>query len=290
MLNNSCSWTLKERSAALRADPKAQELRHFIGSREHESRLRNAAGLVEREPSTSLDRDIKALRDMEADMYRISWKNASECEARLQWRAQMDRTIGRLMQDADFALDDRIKDGAKHQLRCQALDNTYSWYEQHARKEGNKERPAPSYISYDGNAPIMPGSLRAPPRPSSLKRAMPQPPSYEPEGLPTKSRSETPGSGVPARHRAHSFFAVASQAVGKSPTPPRSAGGLTARRLLDIPKGKAHERKTAKSQGVGIHLESVGNDEIVSPLLTPSGASCVSGMSSSREKNGCWRV
>lgn len=131
---------VRQRSVALGADPKARELRHFLGSHSHESRLRASVGAnanrVEPLPPT-------------IDM-----------SARLNWRSEMDRGIRRLMQDTDLALDDRIPEESRHHLRCNQLDKVYSWFERHGNKEASKEREAPSYLRFERTAPPMAGSPR----------------------------------------------------------------------------------------------------------------------------------
>jgi len=144
----------RRRSAQLMADPKAQELKHFLGSRHHEGRLRNAAGLQaddKRESAASAAVTVDAA---------CAENGGVGCEARLQWRDEMDRGIRRLMQDTDLMLDDRLHEGSKHGLRCGHLDKTYQWFERHGKKEASKERPAPPFLRYEVGAPVMPGSLR----------------------------------------------------------------------------------------------------------------------------------
>jgi len=146
-------YEMKRRSAQLMADPKARELSNFVGSRAHESRLRESAGLSE-EPSA-----VKVLPDAQAGDDKRNDPVVS-CKARLEWREEMDRAIRRLMQDADMMLDDRLQDKTKHHMRCQHLDKTYAWFESHGKKEASKERAAPPYIRYDLGDPVMAGSLR----------------------------------------------------------------------------------------------------------------------------------
>merc|ERR1719379_1882800 len=83
-------------------------------------------------------------------------------DARLKWRQQMDKDMKRLMQDTVLPIDDnqKMKEHSRHELRCGQADKMYDWYEKHGMKQARKEKVAPSYIRFDANGPVMPGSLR----------------------------------------------------------------------------------------------------------------------------------
>eukprot|EP00449_Zooxanthella_nutricula_P006907 CAMPEP_0198498420 /NCGR_PEP_ID=MMETSP1462-20131121/6998_1 /TAXON_ID=1333877 /ORGANISM="Brandtodinium nutriculum, Strain RCC3387" /LENGTH=232 /DNA_ID=CAMNT_0044227337 /DNA_START=65 /DNA_END=759 /DNA_ORIENTATION=+ len=151
---------VRRRSAQLMADPKARELTHFVGSRRHEARLREAAGfdgedVHEAAVAAKVVMEISGQED-KAERF----DPMCGCKARLEWRAEMDRNIRRLLQDADLMLDDRMQERTKHNLRCEHLDKTYDWFGKHGKKEASKERPAPPFIRFEYTNPVMPGSLR----------------------------------------------------------------------------------------------------------------------------------
>ncbi|CAE8689016.1 unnamed protein product [Polarella glacialis] len=164
-LHDPFLFALRRRSAMLRADPKALELLNFVGSRTHEERLKNAAGISREIPAvsaSSMDDAVKVLRRATADEDNEAvYEPTSGCRARLQWRDEMDRRVKRLMQDAEFALDDTLQETDKARLRCNQLDKTYDWFQKYGKKEVSKERPSPSFLCFDGEGPAMPGSLRA---------------------------------------------------------------------------------------------------------------------------------
>lgn len=155
---------MRKRSAALAADPKAQELRHFVGSRLHETRLKEAAGIAESElDKSAMDHQIKVLREVQQEFDGEEKYEFGSCGARLEWRNEMDRRVKRLFQESELALDDRFKDADKARMRCDHLDRMYDWYEKHGGKEAVKERPAPAFLRFDASAPVMAGSLRSHP-------------------------------------------------------------------------------------------------------------------------------
>jgi len=161
-LSDAATLEVRHRSATLGVDPKNQELRHFVGSHRHEARLREAAGLTEK----LSDRDFaaKIVLDVTAKEDKLDrYDPMQSCKARLEWREEMDRSVRQLMQDQDLMLDDRMQESTKHALRCQHLDKTYDWFQRHGKKEASKEKAHPSYLRYDANAPVMPGSTRRDP-------------------------------------------------------------------------------------------------------------------------------
>merc|ERR550525_1356008 len=78
-------------------------------------------------------------------------------------RHQMDHSLRCLLTDIDLAQDERLKEYS-HQARCDHLDKIYDWYVTHGMKEARKERPAPPYVRFSLNGPVMPGSLRVAPK------------------------------------------------------------------------------------------------------------------------------
>jgi len=184
----SADERLRQRSVSLFADPKMKEIVHFVSSHQHEERLRAAsASAGNAQPNTAgrlaNDASISTLSrwsENEAPTEQPSFalisddgkpQSVSNVQARLEWRDNMDMTLARLMQDTDFALDDRLKEGCSHSLRCQHLDKMYDWYNQHGMKEVRKEREAPPYLCFQDNTPTMPGSLRAYPSPAKGRNA-----------------------------------------------------------------------------------------------------------------------
>lgn len=83
----------------------------------------------------------------------------SQFQPRLQWRHEMDRSLKRLMQDMEFARDDRQKEYS-HQTCCGHLDKIFDWYQHHGKKEAKKERIAPPYVFFSNDGDVMPGSMR----------------------------------------------------------------------------------------------------------------------------------
>ncbi|CAJ1401010.1 unnamed protein product [Effrenium voratum] len=150
---------VRRRSAALQADPKAVEMRHFLGSKNHERRMRERVGLAEREQTlTSMDKAARVLHE--------ATESAKEggLDTRLEWRDEMDRRVKRLMLEADLSLEDTLQEFDQARLRCEQLDKTYAWFQKHGRKEAAKERAMPSFLRFDSSRPAMPGSLRNLPR------------------------------------------------------------------------------------------------------------------------------
>lgn len=83
----------------------------------------------------------------------------SQFQPRLQWRHEMDRSLRRLMQDMEFARDDRLKEYS-HQACCGHLDKIFDWYQSHGKKEAKKERISPPYVFFSNDGDVMPGSMR----------------------------------------------------------------------------------------------------------------------------------
>lgn len=154
------AYEIRRRSAQLTADPKARELANFVGSRNHEMRLRDAAGLGEEDPIT-VAHCAKRMSETQVSEQLLAKgvEPLGGCRARLEWREEMDRGIRRLLTDADLMLDKSLDQG-KHAMRCDHLDKTFAWFEQHGKKEVSKERAAPAYIRFEEDDPIMAGSLR----------------------------------------------------------------------------------------------------------------------------------
>eukprot|EP00933_Yihiella_yeosuensis_P025652 TRINITY_DN1989_c0_g1_i1.p1 TRINITY_DN1989_c0_g1~~TRINITY_DN1989_c0_g1_i1.p1 ORF type:complete len:285 (+),score=63.22 TRINITY_DN1989_c0_g1_i1:90-944(+) len=89
----------------------------------------------------------------------VAVQRMSRFETRLKWREEMDHSLRRLMQDMELAKDDRQKEYT-HQAQCGHLDKIYDWYVLHGKKEARKERPAPPYVRFSRDGPVMPGSMR----------------------------------------------------------------------------------------------------------------------------------
>lgn len=213
-------YEIRRRSAALSMDPKAQELRHFLGSHRHEARLRDAAGLNNANEDP-LAEAVRLMSEVDAINYcEERYDPLQACKARLDWRAEMDRNLRRLMQDQDLMLDDRMHEASKHQLRCESLDKTYAWFERHGKKEASKERPAPAFLRFDEAGPIMPGSLR---RETGQRGWTPKPLT---QLGPDSSR------GKPTSQVSPTLMAAAAQAVSAPPTTP---GGATTRTFATTP-------------------------------------------------------
>lgn len=162
--------SMRRRSSQLGNDPKVKELQHFLGSKQHEERLKEAVRASEmgrgERPKTpnSLMLKLQDLRRNEQEESRTAYNSpVGSCEARLQWRDEMDRQIRRLMQDTELALQDDLMDTDRDRLRCGQLDKMFDWFSTHGKKEAAKERKAPPYLTFDSNAPVMPGSLRRDP-------------------------------------------------------------------------------------------------------------------------------
>eukprot|EP00930_Biecheleria_cincta_P068621 TRINITY_DN5622_c0_g1_i4.p1 TRINITY_DN5622_c0_g1~~TRINITY_DN5622_c0_g1_i4.p1 ORF type:complete len:282 (+),score=51.53 TRINITY_DN5622_c0_g1_i4:49-846(+) len=173
---DASTFAVRRRSAALQADPKAQELLHFVSSRRHEARLKDAAGLSEspkfhgRSPTAAeAARVLQAAQAAEdhEDVYQGA--QALGFAARLRWRDEMDRQVKRLMQDADITLQDSLQESDKARIRCNHLDKTYAWFQSHGKKEASKEQEPPRFLRFESTGPVMPGSLRAH-RPSQTAR------------------------------------------------------------------------------------------------------------------------
>lgn len=158
------AFEMRRRSATLEADPKAREMTNFSGSHMHEARLKEAAGMrqVPLESMDAVDKMVKVLREQEIyEDHEVIRKPPNDITCRLQWRKEMDLHLGRLVQGTKLILENNImKADDVARLRCNHLDKTYSWFEDHGRKEVRKEKPAPHFISFDVDAAAMPGSMR----------------------------------------------------------------------------------------------------------------------------------
>jgi hypothetical protein len=161
-----------ERSAALRADPKMRELQHFLRSKGHQDRLVASADMRSHERNdrpNSATRAMRILREVEAneDHDPTYIRSTDLVVPRLEWRLSIDRSLRRLICDTELALRGPVQQA--HRLRCDHLDKTYAWFEQHGTKEVRKEKVPPPYLRYDVKDRAMPGSLRvAPIRPPVL--------------------------------------------------------------------------------------------------------------------------
>eukprot|EP00928_Gymnodinium_smaydae_P012546 TRINITY_DN14545_c0_g8_i1.p1 TRINITY_DN14545_c0_g8~~TRINITY_DN14545_c0_g8_i1.p1 ORF type:complete len:306 (-),score=65.86 TRINITY_DN14545_c0_g8_i1:142-996(-) len=174
------SQAATRRSATLGVDPKMREMNHFLQSHGHEERLRDVTDFRQAERSAgppksprsvaAVCREATALEDHDPDYLH----GTEAVQDRLDWRAQIDRKLKRLMQDTVLDLDGRIPKGDQHRLRCSHLDRTYDWYTKHGMKEARKEREAPKFVSFDPSGPRMAGSLRrAPDRPEVGTHSLP---------------------------------------------------------------------------------------------------------------------
>merc|ERR1712232_666739 len=77
-----------------------------------------------------------------------------------EWRANLDKTLGRLILDTDLDTDDSMYPEVRDGLRCKHLDDSFDWYEKYGAKEVKKERKAQPFVQYNDKEPVMPGSLR----------------------------------------------------------------------------------------------------------------------------------
>jgi len=82
-------------------------------------------------------------------------------KSRISWREQIDSDLRRLMLEQELDLDSRLTKDSQDHLRCAHMDRVYDWYERHGGKQQRKEKPAPSFLSFEPDAPVMPGSLRS---------------------------------------------------------------------------------------------------------------------------------
>jgi len=147
---------------------------HFVGSHEHDGRLQEAAdirrGVLDELPQEFRE-EVEILRQAEAfednrplPVTSTGLVDGPSVDARLAWRQEMDRQMRRLLQDTNFALDDRLKEVSKHELRVGHADRMYDWYGKHGMKQARKEREAPAHIRFNQEDPVMPGSLRRQPQ------------------------------------------------------------------------------------------------------------------------------
>lgn len=165
---SSLQEEMRKRSVALTADPKMAEMRHFVNSHEHDERLIDKADL--RKEAREVSHDVDVLRKVEAaeDGQDMLCRSMDLVEARLEWRQQMDKDMRRLMQDTALPIADnqRMQEASRHELRCAQTDKMFDWYEKHGMKQARKEKVPPSFIRFDTNGPVMPGSLRKSPVPA----------------------------------------------------------------------------------------------------------------------------
>jgi len=89
-------------------------------------------------------------------------RNDERAQNRTQWRTAMDRSLKRLMMDVELAQDPSLGSRA-HASSCNHLDRVHDWYITHGKKDARKAMPGQSFLRYDSQDPVMPGSLRAPP-------------------------------------------------------------------------------------------------------------------------------
>jgi len=90
-------------------------------------------------------------------------RNNEKMQSRVHWKNTMDSSLKRLMMDVELAQDPAIGKRA-HASSCNHLDKVHEWYLSHGKKEARKGMPGPSYLRYNAQDPVMPGSLRAPPQ------------------------------------------------------------------------------------------------------------------------------
>jgi len=155
----------RQRSVALGVDPAMKEMVHFVGSHEHDVRLRGAADLrkgINDQVAEAWREDIEILRQTTAaeDHRPLLVQSTALVDARLEWRDKMDRQMRRLLQDTNFAMDDRVQDKHKHDMRCNHTDKMYDFYSKNGMKQARKERLGPNHIRFDPNAQVMAGSTR----------------------------------------------------------------------------------------------------------------------------------
>lgn len=169
-------------------------------------------------PASFLEKQAKEeLKDnMEARLALL--RRMDRFQTRLTWRSSMDRSLNRLLTNLDLSNNERLKEydtkpakmtdvppkpseeeevEAKSkaeleeeakaeqkkmrfaQARCNHLDKIFEWYNIHGMKEARKERKAPSYIHYNPQDPVMPGSMRVAPmmykKPESLGQSSSSP-------------------------------------------------------------------------------------------------------------------
>lgn len=174
---------IRRRSVALGSDPAMKEMVHFVGSHEHDSRLKEAANIrstILKDLPDNFKQEVEILRQAEAfednrplPVTSTGLLDGPSVDARLAWRQEMDRQVKRLLQDTNFVLDDRIDEEVKHTLRVNHADRMYDWYGKHGMKQARKERVAPAHLRFNHEDPVMPGSLR---RPSQVAPALLAPP------------------------------------------------------------------------------------------------------------------
>jgi len=124
---------LRQRSAALNQDPKASEMQHFLVSHSHQERILDQA-------TTTAPIVAEAIA------------------SRLHWRSEMDKSVRRLFQDPELALEGEMPEDTRHNIRCGHLDEMYDWYRRHGKKEASKERMAPPFVRFERNTAPLPGS------------------------------------------------------------------------------------------------------------------------------------
>lgn len=187
---------------ALGVDPAMKEMVHFVGSHEHDARLKGAADLrkgINDQVSEGFREEIEILRQAEAaeDHRPLPVQSTALIGARLEWRDKMDRQMRRLLQDTNLALDDRVQDKHKHDMRCNHTDKMYDFYSKNGMKQARKERLGPDHVRFDPNAPVMAGSMR---KETVVSAALLLPPSMpmKKEVSPTTSRTSLASAGSQA--------------------------------------------------------------------------------------------
>lgn len=212
-------------------DAKMREMQHFVGSHEHDDRLRAAAELRRKAMGgipEDVCRETEILRRMEAREDGKSMIDpTAHVDSRLQWREEMDRGLRRLMLDTELACDGRIGKDAQHEMRCGHVDRMHDWYEKHGMKQARKEREAPHFLRYDAAAPVMPGSLRtAQHEAPALRVARPHslPPGYKPSSPKNSTSTTRPDSRTQVeRPRSTALMGVGRQSsMPTIPTMPSS--------------------------------------------------------------------
>lgn len=139
-------------------------------------------------------------------------RRMSRFQTRLQWRDQMDSSLRRLMQDMDFARDDRLREYS-HQARCDHLDRIYDWYIKHGMKEARKERAGPPFIRFSTSGPVMPGSMRVASSTHEFAPNLSQP----------LSNQRRDGHGIHHSSSSPTLLAAGSLGVESAATSPRVA-------------------------------------------------------------------
>eukprot|EP00930_Biecheleria_cincta_P074425 TRINITY_DN61639_c0_g1_i1.p1 TRINITY_DN61639_c0_g1~~TRINITY_DN61639_c0_g1_i1.p1 ORF type:complete len:256 (-),score=53.89 TRINITY_DN61639_c0_g1_i1:80-847(-) len=192
----------RQRSVALGVDPAMKEMVHFVGSHEHDARLKCAADLrkgINDQVPEAFREEIETLRQAEAaeDHRPLPVQSTALVDARLEWRDKMDRQMRRLLQDTNLAMDDRVSDKHKHDMRCNHTDKMYDFFSKNGMKQARKERLGPDHVRFDPNAPVMAGSMR---KEKIVSAALLLPPSMpvKTDGSPSSSRTSLVSAGTQA--------------------------------------------------------------------------------------------